>query len=259
MMRHNLLSNVLDATGVGLALLIGNPLSRSFTGCTAGGGLPPGLVGPPARLVGVLTRMTAALLVALISTAGTSYAQQDDGFGDLKPGDKAFAWTQLQGVDDRTHSLADLADQDVVVLCFTSNSCPYSVDYEDRMMALQKSCLDAGQKVVLVAINSNSVKADELDAMKARATEKGFNFAYLKDESQAVAKAYGALYTPEFFVLNKDRTIVFRGAMDDQTDAAKVTTNYVELAIHAALTGKMPSTTEVPARGCAVRYKRVRR
>lgn len=247
MRNHAWLNTLRNAMDVGLVVFIGQSFSLLLTAAAAFQGLP--------------RRTNALLLVVVVamSAGNTLRAQQDDAFGDLKPGDQAFAWSELPGVDEQTHSLADLADQDVVIVCFTSNSCPYSVDYEDRMIALQARYLDAGQKVVLVAINANSVKADELQAMKTRATEKRFNFAYLKDESQSVAKSYGALYTPEFFVLNKDRKIVFRGAMDDQTDAAKVTRNYVELAVQAAMAGKMPSTTEVPARGCAVRYKRVRR
>lgn len=194
-----------------------------------------------------------------ISMSSKCLAQQADDFGSLKPGDKAIAWENLAGVDGKPHSLNELTANTVVVVCFTSNTCPYSVDYEDRMIALQKKYQESGAAVKLIAINSNGVKADDLESMKARAKEKMFNFTFLKDESQSVAKSWGALYTPEFFVLNKERIIVFRGAMDDQTDASKVTQNYVEQAITAAIEGKMPSITEVPARGCAVRYKRSRR
>ncbi|MCA9035113.1 MAG: thioredoxin family protein [Planctomycetaceae bacterium] len=185
-------------------------------------------------------------------------AQSDADFASLKPGDQAADWKELMGTDDKPYSLEGF-QKDVVVVCFTSNTCPYSVDYEDRMKALQKSFEDEGLSAQLISINSNGVRGDELEAMKKRAMEKQFNFPYLKDESQSVARSYGATYTPEFYVLNKDRTIVYRGAMDDQTDPSKATINYVQDAVRAAINGTLPKVSEVPARGCAVRYKRVRR
>jgi hypothetical protein len=74
-----------------------------------------------------------------------------------------------------------------------------------------------------------------------------------------VARSYGATYTPEFVVLDKNRKVVYLGAMDDSTEADKVTKRYVELAAEAAVAGKTPEVTETPAVGCAVRYERSRR
>lgn len=176
-----------------------------------------------------------------------------------KIGDPAPEWKSLLGTDDKQHSLSDLADVDAVVVCFTCNTCPYSVDYEDRLIALQKKYTDANASVRVVAINSNAVSVDDVDSMKKRAMEKKFNFDYIKDESQGVARAYDAIYTPEFYVLNRDRKIVYRGAMDDSTKAEAVKVNYVEQAVDAALQGKLPKVTAVGARGCGIRFKRVRR
>lgn len=92
--------------------------------------------------------------------------------------------------------------------------------------------------------------------MQERAKARGFNFQYLHDESQAVAKAYGATYTPEFVVLNKERKVVYLGAMDDSPEGKKVTKRYVEDAVAAALAGKTPTVTETPSVGCAVRKPR---
>lgn len=89
--------------------------------------------------------------------------------------------------------------------------------------------------VALVAINANRKPSEQLDKMKERATAKQFPFAYLVDETQEVANAYGANFTPEFFVLNEERRVVYIGAMDDKTDKRQVSTRYVELAIEAAL------------------------
>src|SRR5207237_7632030 len=102
-------------------------------------------------------------------------------------------------------------------------------------------------KCGLVAINANKVKDDLLPAMEERAKSKGFNYPYLHDETQQVARSYGATFTPEFVVLNKDRKVVYLGAMDDSADGKKITKRHVEDAVEAALAGKTLAATE-PAR-----------
>lgn len=176
----------------------------------------------------------------------------------LSIGDPAPNWKDLPGVDGKAYSLADFQDKQCLVLVFTCNTCPYAVDYEDRLIELAKKFAADG-KSALIAINANKVKGDRLPDMQERAEEKDFNFPYLHDETQQVAKAYGATYTPEFVVLDKDRKVVYLGAMDDSTDPAKVQHRYVEQAVAAALAGETPKTTETPAVGCAVRYERSRR
>jgi peroxiredoxin len=177
----------------------------------------------------------------------------------LTIGAEAPKWTDLPGTDDQQHSLEQLSDKQVVVVCFTCNSCPYAVDYENRMIALQKKYADHPKGVVLVAINANKKPSEQLDKMKERATEKKFPFAYLIDESQQVAESYGANFTPEFFVLNQERRLIYKGALDDKTEENLASVSYVELAIEAALLGKLPEIREVPARGCAIPWKRTRR
>jgi hypothetical protein len=111
-----------------------------------------------------------------------------------------------------------------------------------------------------VAINPNLVAGDQLPAMQDRAKLKRFNFPYLHDSpKQETAKSYGATYTPEFVVLNKERKVVYLGAFDDSPNGMKITKRYVEDAVTAALSGKTPEVTETPAVGCAVRYARERR
>jgi peroxiredoxin len=177
----------------------------------------------------------------------------------LSIGDAAPDFNNLDGVDGKPHSLGDLKDKEVVVICFTCNTCPYAVDHEDRLIALSKKFAAEGGKAAVVAINPNLVADDLLPAMQVRAKKKEFNFPYLHDVSkQHVAKSYGATYTPEFVVLNKDRKVVYLGAMDDSPDGKKVTKKYVEDAVAAALAGKSPETAETPAVGCAVRYAKER-
>jgi peroxiredoxin len=175
----------------------------------------------------------------------------------LNIGDSAPAWKDLVGVDDAKHALADLKEHPVVVVVFTCNTCPYSVDAEDRMIALQKAYHERGLR--LVAINANKVEADLLPAMKERAKEKQFPFPYLHDPTQEIARKYGATYTPEFYVLDQQRRVVYMGSLDDSADGRNVSMRYVELAVEAVLAGQKPQITETIPIGCRVRYERARR
>ena len=105
----------------------------------------------------------------------------------------------------------------------------------------------------------NKVKEDLPDQMKARAEKKKFNFPYLFDESQKIAKEFGAGTTPECFVLNRDRRIVYMGAIDDSPNADNVKRKHLELAVQAALNGKAPEVTETVPVGCRIRFERRRR
>ena len=173
----------------------------------------------------------------------------------LNVGDPAPVWKDLPGTDGKKHALADLKDKSAVVLIFTCNSCACSEEYEDRIVAFAKKYQ---ANVAVVAINVNTIPADRLDAMKKKADSKKFPFAYLYDESQKTASDYGATYTPEFFVLTKDRKIAYMGAMDDKTKADDVKVKYLASAVDAVLKGDKPATSETPAHGCLIRFKRSR-
>jgi peroxiredoxin len=173
----------------------------------------------------------------------------------LNLGDPAPAWKDLPGTDGKKHSLLDLAGKDLVVLVFTCNSCACSEEYEDRIIAFADKYKET---VAVVAINVNTIPEDRLDAMKKKAAKKKFPFPYLYDESQQIARDYGATYTPEFFVLDKARTVAYMGAMDDKTKADAVTQRYLERAVDAVLKGDKPGKGETIAHGCLIRYKRSR-
>jgi peroxiredoxin len=177
----------------------------------------------------------------------------------LNIGDAAPAWTDLEGIDGKKHSLAELAGKDVVVVVFTCNSCPVASDYEDRIVEFAKKHARPSGKVALVAINVNKIADDLLPKMKERAESKGFDFPYLYDDTQKIGKDYGANFTPEVFVLNKQRQVVYMGGIDDNSNPLEVKANYLGLAVEAALEGKSPSKTEAPAIGCRIRYERQRR
>jgi peroxiredoxin len=177
----------------------------------------------------------------------------------LNIGDAAPAWTNLPGTDGKQHSLADFKDKEVVVVVFTCNSCPVATDYEDRIIALAKKYAGPGGRAGLLAINVNKIEEDSLPRMKERAEAKGFNFPYLFDETQKIAKDYGATFTPEFFVLDRQRKIAYMGGMDDNSNPAEVKANYLDPAVASTLEGHKPATAETVARGCMVRYARERR
>lgn len=168
-------------------------------------------------------------------------------------------WKDLPGVDGRKWSLADFRDKSVLVLCFTCNACPYSIDYEDRLLAFANKYADHPAGVALVAINANRKPSETLEKMQERAKQKGFTFPYIADESQQLAAACGAVYTPEFLVFNHERKLVYRGAMDDKTKATEVTVRHLENAVEATLRKQLPEVRNVPARGCAIPYRRSRR
>ncbi len=172
----------------------------------------------------------------------------------LNIGDSAPVWSDLPGVDGKKHALADFKDKDVVVVVFTCNSCPVAEGYEDRIVAFHKKYCGSGGKVGLAAINVNLIKEDLLPRMEERAKEKGFPFPYLFDGTQKIAKDYGAVYTPEFFVLNKDRKIAYMGAMDDRVMEKDAKENYLEAAITSVLKGEKVKLSETMGRGCMIRY-----
>ena len=179
-----------------------------------------------------------------------------DRIPGLLPGAKAPDFLLL-GIDGRTYTLASFKDSPIVVVFFTCNHCPYVQAWESRFVDVQRDYLAKG--VQLVGINSNDDKAypeDDFPHMKARAKEHGYNFPYLRDESQKVAEAWGPVATPDFYVLDRDRVIRYRGRMDDNhRDAGAVTLRYLRDALDALLAGRAPSIPLTPPYGCSIKWK----
>ena len=199
------------------------------------------------------------LLLTMLMTLLTQLSNLPAGKynSTLSLGDSAPAWKDLPGVDGEKHSLSDLEASKAIVVVFTCNSCPYAVDVEDRLLALHKNYSQKG--VALVAINVNKVEADLLPAMKDKSRDKAFQFPYLFDETQKIAKDFGAKRTPEFFVLDQDRKVVYMGAVDDSPEGKNITKRYVEAALEATLAGNKVELAETIPVGCAVRFERARR
>jgi peroxiredoxin len=162
----------------------------------------------------------------------------------------------LPGVDGQTHALGDYDEIPALAVVWSCNHCPYVQAWEGRMMELQREF--AGRGFRLVAINSNDAGShpeDSFEEMKKRAGARGFNFDYLYDEDQSAARAYGAERTPEVFLFDGDRRLVYHGAIDDSRDESDVSQTYLRDAIEALLAGEEPAVSETPAVGCTVKWK----
>lgn len=146
-------------------------------------------------------------------------------------------------------------DRATVVL-FTSNHCPYSQAWEDRIIALARDYGPRG--VAFTAINSNATqrtRGEGADAMAARAQSKQYPYPYLLDDDQSVARQYGATRTPELFVFDAGRRLRFHGAVDDNyDDPAAVRRRYAADALDAILAGREPEPRETEVLGCPIRF-----
>jgi peroxiredoxin len=163
---------------------------------------------------------------------------------------------ELPGVDGKTHSLDEYADAEALALVQSCNHCPYVQAWEGRMKDIQRDYADRGFR--LVAISSNDAErypADSFDEMKARAQRLGFNFDYLYDEDQSIVCALGAERTPEVFLFDRDRRLVYHGAIDDSRDDRTVTRHYLRDALDALFAGKEPPVADTPAVGCTVKWR----
>jgi len=173
----------------------------------------------------------------------------------LQIGDKAPDF-RLPATDGRTYTLADAADAKALVVFFTCNHCPYVVGSDE--VTRQTAEAFAPQGVRFVAINSNSVNThanDSFDHMVSRMEEQGFPWAYLHDESQDVAKAYGALRTPHFYVFDQDRRLVYTGrGVDTPRDTSKMMVNDLERALQEHLAGIPVSVPVTNPIGCNVKW-----
>jgi len=162
----------------------------------------------------------------------------------------------LPGTDGKTYSLASFKDKKALVVCFSCNHCPYVQAAEDRMVAFQRDFGPRGAQLVCINPNDETVyPEDSFEDMKKRAKAKGFNFVYLRDESQAVARAYGAQCTPEFFVFGPDRTLAYHGRIDDgYKEAGKAKKHDLRDAAEAVLAGGKVAEPVTMAMGCSIKW-----
>jgi len=161
----------------------------------------------------------------------------------------------LPGVDGRTYTLAGLATGKLVALNFTCNHCPYAQAYEDRFMSLVREF--GTQGVNFAAINPNDEQRypdDSFLKMKERAALRGFNFPYLRDADQRVARAYGAVCTPHLFVVANGK-IAYEGRIDNNWKVpAAATLHDLRDALTALLAGNPAPRPNTPPMGCSIKW-----
>jgi len=176
----------------------------------------------------------------------------------ISVGDKAPDFSGLPAVqngEDTSLSLSDLKE-DVVVVVFLANHCPVVKAYEDRLIEFTNAYKGKSVRVVGISVSNPSIEQDKIPGIKEYTKEHKSNYIYGYDETQAVGKAYGAVATPQFFVLDKERKIRYTGALDDSQREDAVKEHYLKDAVDAVLAGKTPTTEETKARGCGISYKK---
>jgi peroxiredoxin len=164
----------------------------------------------------------------------------------------------LKNVDGKTVSLQNFPQAKGYIVIFTCNHCPYAIANEDRINALNQKYASKGFPVI--AINPNDIQIspeDSFENMQKRAKDKGFTFPYLFDETQEIAKTYGATKTPHVYLLDKNRVVKYIGAIDDSPkDAKKAKQTFLANAIEALLAGKTIENNTTLAIGCGIKWRK---
>lgn len=172
------------------------------------------------------------------------------GLGDSAPD------FDLKGVDNNNHSLEHFKDSKALLIVFMCNHCPYVKPKMAELIRLQEKF---NGKLAVVGINSNESEnypEDSFENMIKEAKERNFNFAYLHDETQEVAKAYGAVCTPDPFLFDSERKLVYHGRLDDAMNPDDVATKKeMEEVIGALLEDKEMNFEFRPSQGCSIKWK----
>jgi len=174
----------------------------------------------------------------------------------LQIGEKAPAF-ELPATDGRTYRLSDFDDAKVLVISFTCNHCPYVKGSDEVTRRTVEKFSPRGVKFVMINSNSpNTYAEDSFDNMVARIREHRFPWLYLHDSTQEVARAYGALRTPHYFVFDEDRKLIYTGrGVDNPRDAEKITVNDLENALTLHLAGKAIGAPVTNPIGCNIKWE----
>lgn len=163
----------------------------------------------------------------------------------------------LPGTDGRTYRPEDFRDATVFGVIFSCNHCPYARAWEERLIQIQRDYADRAVRFVLVSSNDPAKYPDDsFEQMQLRAQAKAYPFPYLFDETQEVARAYGATRTPEVFLFDEGRVLRYHGAPDDNfEDPAAVRHHYLREAIEALLKAAAPPAAETRPVGCTIKWR----
>ena len=175
----------------------------------------------------------------------------------MEIGDSLFNF-RLKGTDNRFYDKYTYADRYALVLIVTCNHCPYSRIYWQRLVRLYKKYEEDNLAIIIINPNdATQYPEDSFERMKSLKKELKLPFPYLHDETQEVAKQLGATRTPEAFVFNSKRKLVYKGAIDDNWEHENMVTRvYLEDAIEYTLDGMEPDYTDVPPVGCSIKWKK---
>jgi len=165
---------------------------------------------------------------------------------------------RLSSVDGKEYSLKDFLGAKALVVLFICNHCPYVKAVEGRIIQLNRDYRDKGVQLVGICSNDPTDYPDDAsENLLKRWKEKEYGFPYLVDETQDVAKAYGAVCTPDIYVYDRDQKLAYHGRMDDSwKDEAKVSRRELREALDALLQGQRPSAEQVPAMGCSIKWRK---
>lgn len=164
----------------------------------------------------------------------------------------------LPSVDGRTWRRDDFRDRPALVVLFICNHCPYVQAIEDRIVQLAREFGPRGGQVVGICSNDPTDYPDDAPPrLLARWREKDYGFPYLIDASQDVARAFGAVCTPDIYLFDAQRRLAYHGRLDDDwREPAKVTRRDLAAAIDAVLRGEAPAGEQVPSMGCSIKWRR---
>lgn len=176
----------------------------------------------------------------------------------LALGTEAPDFTLPDTVSGADVSLSDYADRDGVLVMFICNHCPYVKHVRAELSRLGRDYQDSG--IAIIAISANDIVEypdDSPEMMRAEAEEFGYVFPYLFDETQDVAAAYTAMCTPDFFLFDADRKLVYRGRLDESRvdSGIPVTGRDLRAAMDAVLSGERVSPDQLPSMGCSIKWK----
>lgn len=165
---------------------------------------------------------------------------------------------KLPSVDGKTYSLADFRGAKALLVMFICNHCPYVVAVEDRIIQLQREYGHKGAQLIGVCSNDPTDYPDDRpEKLLERWRNKEYGFPYLVDASQEVAKAYGAVCTPDLYLFDSQRKLFYHGRIDDNwQDPGKVQRRELALALDRVLAGEAPPEEQWPSMGCSIKWQK---
>jgi thiol-disulfide isomerase/thioredoxin len=200
--------------------------------------------------------MTSKTLIAIpvaLCLAGAALAGGPLPIGATMPATDVA----MKSVDGSEQTLAGVKKDAGTLVVFTCNHCPFAKKWETRIVELGNAYASKG--IGVIAINANDPKVapdDSFESMTVRAKERGMNFPYVVDATSNVARAFGAVKTPEAFLFDKAGKLVYHGAIDDNGDEpAKVEKSYLKDALQAVLTGTEVPVKETKSIGCSIKFR----